>query len=263
MSSAADLAARIESLQGDERAIIEQLLSRLEQGREAYGPWRVTDGRDYPNEALAEVIDALHYCAAALVRAGDDSRKQPGPTVDDLEKANRVAAILPAHPYPCRSALHPLDIGDHHRAPHAAAALVRLGHGPDPAQEVKRARCLAESERKGRKCIRELGELLRDRTPSGVGAAAQSNLTHALSRSWQYQRFVDAAHTAAYRLSTLRPPGDERVRHDDPIERLEGQCLQLLDKENDTETRLSQIFLSLRAAADQYERDYRRTEPFW
>ena len=68
MSGPKMIAERIEALQADERAIVEVLLNRMEQGCEVYGPWRVDDGRDYPAEALAEVIDALHYCAAALVK---------------------------------------------------------------------------------------------------------------------------------------------------------------------------------------------------
>jgi hypothetical protein len=68
MSTATRLAERIEALQADERAIVEKLLDRIEQGREVYGPWKVDDGRDYQAEALDEVIDALHYCAAALVK---------------------------------------------------------------------------------------------------------------------------------------------------------------------------------------------------
>lgn len=67
MSQAKTLPERIEALQADERAIVEKLLDRIEQGREVYGPWKVDDGRDYRKEALAEVIDALHYCAAALL----------------------------------------------------------------------------------------------------------------------------------------------------------------------------------------------------
>ena len=60
--------AILKGLQGDERAIAEVALSRLDQGRPVYGPWKIDDGRDYPREAMAEVIDALHYCAAELVR---------------------------------------------------------------------------------------------------------------------------------------------------------------------------------------------------
>ncbi len=55
-------------LSTDERAIVELLRQRLDDGRRQYGPWRVDDGRDNPREALAEVVDALHYCAAELVR---------------------------------------------------------------------------------------------------------------------------------------------------------------------------------------------------
>jgi len=71
MSQATKLTKRIEALQADERAIVEKLLDRIEQGREVYGPWKVDDGRDYQAEALDEVIDALHYCAAVLVKKAD------------------------------------------------------------------------------------------------------------------------------------------------------------------------------------------------
>ena len=56
------------NLQSDEHVVAEAALCRLDQGQTVYGPWRVDDGRDYPKEAFAEVIDALHYCAAELVR---------------------------------------------------------------------------------------------------------------------------------------------------------------------------------------------------
>ena len=52
----------------DERQICDALLGRLAQGRRQYGPWRLDDGRDYPSEAYAEVLDGLHYTAAELVR---------------------------------------------------------------------------------------------------------------------------------------------------------------------------------------------------
>jgi hypothetical protein len=68
MTRAEKLAARIELLSADELEILETLLSRLEKGRKCYGPWMVNDGRDYDAEALAEVMDALHYCAARLVQ---------------------------------------------------------------------------------------------------------------------------------------------------------------------------------------------------
>ena len=74
MSATLSIIERVESLQADERAIVERLLDRLEQGRETYGPWRVNDGRDYRAEALDEIIDALHYCAAALVRGATACR---------------------------------------------------------------------------------------------------------------------------------------------------------------------------------------------
>jgi DNA invertase Pin-like site-specific DNA recombinase len=59
---------RINGLAEDERQICDALLGRLEKGRREYGPWRIDDGRDYPSEAYAEVLDGLHYIAAELVR---------------------------------------------------------------------------------------------------------------------------------------------------------------------------------------------------
>jgi len=67
-TGAQSLSERIESLPADELAIVESLLGRLELGRRLYGPWIIDDGRDYPSEAYAELIDSLHYCAAQLVR---------------------------------------------------------------------------------------------------------------------------------------------------------------------------------------------------
>jgi len=58
------------ALEGDERAILRTLLGRMHAGRGDYGPWRTDDGRSYPREALLEVLDALNYCAAELVRIG-------------------------------------------------------------------------------------------------------------------------------------------------------------------------------------------------
>jgi len=69
MNSVERIVARIEALQADERTIIETLLDRMERGRETYGPWNVNDGRDYRAEVFEEIIDALHYCAAGLVKS--------------------------------------------------------------------------------------------------------------------------------------------------------------------------------------------------
>jgi len=64
------LLERIRRLRHDEREIVEQIVARIEQGRCAYGPRNVSDGRNNPGEALLEVMDALNYCAAELVRLG-------------------------------------------------------------------------------------------------------------------------------------------------------------------------------------------------
>lgn len=64
-------------MQADERAIAGLIVERLNMGRSEYGPWRVADdNRHYPREALLEVVDALSYCAAQLVRM-DVQEKRP------------------------------------------------------------------------------------------------------------------------------------------------------------------------------------------
>ena len=71
-------AVRLACLAGDERSIARLSLHRLHIGRDTYGPWRVgADGRSYPREALAEVLDAVHYCAAELVRLERQSVARP------------------------------------------------------------------------------------------------------------------------------------------------------------------------------------------
>ncbi|MCP4605645.1 MAG: hypothetical protein GY847_34855 [Proteobacteria bacterium] len=59
---------QIDRLEGDERAIVSELLKRLEMGRNQYGPWDTDDAREYGQEALEEVLDALLYIAALLVK---------------------------------------------------------------------------------------------------------------------------------------------------------------------------------------------------
>jgi len=54
------LAERIAALGGDELAIVDALIERMEMGRGQYGPWHVGDGRNYAREAYAEILDALN-----------------------------------------------------------------------------------------------------------------------------------------------------------------------------------------------------------
>jgi hypothetical protein len=67
------LATRIAALPPIERRLITLLLDRLEYGLKLYGPWKLQDGRNHPKEALEEIIDALHYSAAALLVLRDKS----------------------------------------------------------------------------------------------------------------------------------------------------------------------------------------------
>ena len=57
-----------DDLNADERAIVDTLTARIIEGRRVYGPWKVGDDRNYGGEALFEVVDALAYCGAKLVR---------------------------------------------------------------------------------------------------------------------------------------------------------------------------------------------------
>ena len=58
----------LDRFEGDEKVIFVELLRRLDRGRAQYGPWNITDSRNYAQEALEEVLDALLYIAAELVR---------------------------------------------------------------------------------------------------------------------------------------------------------------------------------------------------
>ncbi len=85
----AGLITRVRALEADERALVEMILGRIDEGRKDYGPWDSDDGRDYPTEALAEVIDALNYCGAELVRLGRAGKSA----------GMRTRRIYVCHPY--------------------------------------------------------------------------------------------------------------------------------------------------------------------
>lgn len=83
------IGALVNALHADEASMLEALLARLHAGRGTYGPWRTDDGRRYPREALHEVIDALNYCAAELVRM---DRRQ-------ASSRSRTPRIYVCHPF--------------------------------------------------------------------------------------------------------------------------------------------------------------------
>jgi len=64
----AALIEKIERLKGDEREIVETLIDYLDKGREKFGPWDVTDGRNYLKEAEEEIWDGLLWAGAAIVK---------------------------------------------------------------------------------------------------------------------------------------------------------------------------------------------------
>lgn len=58
-----------DNLKEDEKKIMDLLLARISAGRKVYGPWKIEkDKRDYIEEILMEVLDAMHYCAAQLLK---------------------------------------------------------------------------------------------------------------------------------------------------------------------------------------------------
>lgn len=63
-----EILARINNLGSDEKEIMLMLLERLETGREVYGEWKVSDGRNYEREMLEELLDAMHYGSAMLLK---------------------------------------------------------------------------------------------------------------------------------------------------------------------------------------------------
>ncbi|MBZ0235676.1 MAG: hypothetical protein K8M05_25335 [Deltaproteobacteria bacterium] len=62
------------ALGGDERSILAICARRLAEGKQAYGEWRLDDGRDFAREAYEEVIDGLHYAAAGLLKLQEHAR---------------------------------------------------------------------------------------------------------------------------------------------------------------------------------------------
>lgn len=53
----------------DERALLDLIGERIEQGRATYGPLYLdSDDRDFETEALEEILDAVVYLAAAILK---------------------------------------------------------------------------------------------------------------------------------------------------------------------------------------------------
>jgi len=118
----AGLGAEWAELRGDELQIAELVVQRLGDGREQYGAWDVNDRRDYLQEAVEEVVDALHYSGAALLRAQREA------VLHRRHRVGYLATDLPA---------------DH---PTVTAALRRLlEHGVLAIHGESLARQLAES----------------------------------------------------------------------------------------------------------------------
>lgn len=74
LSASATWLTRVCALGFDERAILETCVERLGVGAKQYGPWHLDDARDLARETYEEVIDALHYAAAGLLRMREAAR---------------------------------------------------------------------------------------------------------------------------------------------------------------------------------------------
>lgn len=73
-----DWLVQLVGLAPDERAILRLSAQRLLAGQRVYGRWSVADGRAYEREGLEEVVDALHYAAAGLLRSAPRVRRARG-----------------------------------------------------------------------------------------------------------------------------------------------------------------------------------------
>lgn len=91
----AALLTRIRSLVADESVIVQTILARVEDGRRHYGAGRTDDGRDYPGEALAEVMDALNNCAAKAPPPGVDQERDAGLHIAAVKLAAAELLSLP------------------------------------------------------------------------------------------------------------------------------------------------------------------------
>ena len=65
----ARIICKLEDFGGEELEMIEVLVDRLAMGQDMFGEWTPSDDdRDNAEEAYEEIIDALHYVSAELVR---------------------------------------------------------------------------------------------------------------------------------------------------------------------------------------------------
>lgn len=175
----ARLLARIQSLAADECAIVEAIVARIDAGRREYGPWRTDDGRDYPREAMAEVLDGLSYCAAEIVR---------------LQRARRTTAVRTRRVYVC----HPYaddPEGNTERVRELTRALIDSGYLPI-APQLYFPQLLDESTERERAlalCLELVGACDEVRV---YGGRVTSGMRHEIERAETLSipvRFVEVA----------------------------------------------------------------------
>ncbi len=78
-----------------EREIASMVIERLQDGEETYGPWPTDDDREYPQEALEEVLDGMTYLAAELLRLQRDRERE----VEREGGRSRMPRVYVCHPF--------------------------------------------------------------------------------------------------------------------------------------------------------------------
>lgn len=68
---AANIATRLHACSLDELRVLDQLLARLEKGRESYGPLDLSKARDWDRDLAEELLDVQVYRAIGKVLARD------------------------------------------------------------------------------------------------------------------------------------------------------------------------------------------------
>lgn len=157
---------RASALQGDEHAIAELLLSRLDIGRATHGPWHVDDDHHYLRGALLHIIDGLHASAAELVRL-DHARRSAPPRRPRIyvcsasaEHGSSASAELRAI---CRSLV---EAGAAPIVPYAC-----LDHFVDPAVESDEEQAFTLALLEGADALHVFGSFITDRMRREIGHA--------------------------------------------------------------------------------------------
>lgn len=67
-------------------AVIREALIKYDNGRAKYGPLSLDTGRDFLQEAEAELLDCINYCVFQILRLRGAKRRLINPLTKDLRK---------------------------------------------------------------------------------------------------------------------------------------------------------------------------------